>query len=322
MVLRSLEMSGKRSRGSAARRGWRCLDWVIRPGCRVGLVWAETLHGPACQTRDVDVHYAGRVLAAIVTHPVEAVTRIDQRLQVRRYSADRHIDYGAVDDWEDRLHRQLGLSASCDLVDGFEAVQSSLRTVLPDYPKGHDADPALARAIWCIVGHSRPEQVVETGVARGISSRFVLEALERTGWGHLWSIDLPPLLAGFHGAVGAAVPAGLRDRWTYVRGPSRRQLPRLLKTIGPIDCFIQDSVGTPPTVLAELELGWSALRADGWLVVNAINRSEAFQIFAERYTPLRYIVASSGDEGNVGSRAPKAPGQFALVSKPSAGQPH
>jgi hypothetical protein len=306
------------NRGFAVRRGWRCLEWVIRPDA-VSVLYGpgRSCMVPTCQTREVDVHYAGRVLAAIVTHPVEAVARIDQRLQLKRFSADRCIDYGAAGDWEDQLHHQLGLSASCDLVDGFEDIQSSLRTLLPDYPKGHDADPALARAIWCIVGHSRPEQVVETGVARGISSRFVLEGLERTGRGHLWSVDLPPLLAEFHGSVAAAVPTRLRDRWTYVRGPSRRQLPRLLKAIAPVDCFIQDSVGTPPTVLAELELAWNALREGGWLVVNGINRSEAFATFAQRHAPLWHTVASSGGQAHVGSGARKAPSQFALVVKHS-----
>ena len=36
-------------------------------------------------------------------------------------------------------------------------------------------------------------KVVETGVAHGVTSRFILEALERNGRGFLWSIDLPPL---------------------------------------------------------------------------------------------------------------------------------
>ena len=35
---------------------------------------------------------------------------IDQRVQLKRFSADRRVDYGAAVDWEDRLHHQLGLS--------------------------------------------------------------------------------------------------------------------------------------------------------------------------------------------------------------------
>jgi hypothetical protein len=38
---------------------------------------------------------------------------------------------------------------------------------------------------------SETEKVVETGVAHGVTSRFILEALSRNGDSHLWSIDLP-----------------------------------------------------------------------------------------------------------------------------------
>jgi len=58
-----------------------------------------------------------------------------------------------------------------------------------------DADPAFARAAWCLARHLRPQHVVETGVGRGVTSRAVLEALERNGHGHLWSMDLPPALS-------------------------------------------------------------------------------------------------------------------------------
>ena len=87
------------------------------------------------------------------------------------------------------------------------------------------------------------------------------------------------------------------------------------ESIGPIDCFIQDSVGTPPTVLAELDVAWNALRPNGWLVVNAINRSEAFQRFAERHAPASYIVAPSGGGAGGENATGKVPGQFALVMK-------
>src|ERR1035441_6657985 len=54
-----------------------------------------------------------------------------------------------------------------------------------------DGDSSLSRAAWCTVLHTRPEIVIETGVARGVTSRIVLEALSANDRGHLWSIDLP-----------------------------------------------------------------------------------------------------------------------------------
>jgi hypothetical protein len=78
---------------------------------------------------------------------------------------------------------------------------------------------------------------------RGVTSRTVLEALERNGHGHLWSIDLPPPLApALLRQTGIAVPGRLRAGWTYVRGSSRRRLPSLVTELEAIDVFIHDSV--------------------------------------------------------------------------------
>ena len=45
--------------------------------------------------------------------------------------------------------------------------------------------------LYLLVRKYRPSLVVETGVAQGVSSRFILEALKDNGEGKLISIDLP-----------------------------------------------------------------------------------------------------------------------------------
>jgi hypothetical protein len=45
----------------------------------------------------------------------------------------------------------------------------------------NDGDAALVRTLWCLVRHLKSKQVIETGVAHGVSSRFILAALERNG---------------------------------------------------------------------------------------------------------------------------------------------
>jgi hypothetical protein len=80
----------------------------------------------------------------------------------------------------------------------------------------------ITRAIWCLIHHLAATRVVETGVAHGVTSRFVLEALQRSGGGRLWSIDMPPLLQPeLHQEIGVAVPDALRTDWTLIRGSSR-----------------------------------------------------------------------------------------------------
>ena len=75
------------------------------------------------------------------------------------------------------------------------------------YGEYSDAEISLSRAVWSIVLHQRPSVVVETGVAHGVTSRIVLEALNRNDRGHLSSIDLPHLFdKNLHVQTGAAIP--------------------------------------------------------------------------------------------------------------------
>ncbi len=269
-----------------------------------------------CHASSMDVRYGLRVLGTVVVHPSEALDRVQQRLDLKRFSADLELDYAPVDNWQRELHSQLGTPWPCAARAGFGDLFRILQGTLPGFPVGHDADPSFAEAIWCIMSHAKPERVVETGVARGISSRFVLEGLAHNGAGHLWSVDMPPLIEEFQGAVGAAVPNGLRDRWTYIRGSSRRKLPSLLSQVAPINLFIQDSVGTRPTVLLELDLAWQALSPGGWLIVNAINRSEAFREFLDHHALGSWsVVCGSGLKSSLRNPGQTVAGQFAIALK-------
>ena len=143
-----------------------------------------------------------------------------------------------------------------------------------------DGEPGLARAAWCLVRHLEPAAVVETGVARGVTSRVVLEALERNARGHLWSIDLPPPgERAIHDQIGMAVTQRLRPRWTYVRGSSRRRLRRVLAREGPIDLFIHDSKHTSRNLLFELDSAWRRLRPGGAVIADDVDLNCGFHAF-------------------------------------------
>jgi predicted O-methyltransferase YrrM len=149
----------------------------------------------------------------------------------------------------------------------------------------NDGDAGFVRAIWCLIRHLRPANVVETGVAHGMTSRFILEALETIGAGKLWSIDLPPLNPMTRQEVGVAVrQTGVPvDRWTYIAGTSRRRLPALLSRLGRIDLFIHDSLHSNRNVMFELEYAWRYLSAGGVMVVDDIDANHAFDTFTKAH---------------------------------------
>jgi predicted O-methyltransferase YrrM len=160
--------------------------------------------------------------------------------------------------------------------------------------------------LYAIVRTLRPRMAVETGVANGFSSAFLLQALHANGDGHLHSIDLPREVGRtyepgtfYEGEGRAGIPPGsepgwlipreLRDRWTLVIGRSQEELPPLLDRLGTIDFFMHDSEHSFDCMWFEFNAAWPRLRAGGVLVSDDVNSTEAFRRFAAEQSrrPLR-----------------------------------
>jgi hypothetical protein len=232
------------------------------------------------------------VLNHAAHNPLDTLAALQDNFYSRIEPANT-IDYIVDSDWENALHRRLGISSE-SVVEGFwplwSTVVATLRaqgmTVGPlSFYEWNDGDAGFVRAIWCLIRHLRPASVVETGVAHGMTSRFILEALETIGAGKLWSIDLPPLNPITRQEVGVAVrQTGVPvDRWTYIAGTSRRRLPALLSRLGRIDLFIHDSLHSNRNVMFELECAWRYLSAGGVIVVDDIDANSAFDTFTKAH---------------------------------------
>lgn len=220
-------------------------------------------------------------------------------------SALQHVQYQADPDWERHLHERLGQPWPCAATSEFDALWPQVEQALEQQglPMGRgayggwdDGDQGFARVVHCLTRHLRATSVVETGVARGITSRVILEALARDGDGRLSSIDLPALDTAIHSEIAAAVPSELRGRWTYVNGTSRRRLPPLLAELGEIDLFVHDSSHTTRNVRFELERAWGAMRK-GAIVADDIERNEAFGQFTRARPDVPAFVAAADDSG-------------------------
>jgi predicted O-methyltransferase YrrM len=235
-----------------------------------------------------------RIVRYIVTDPIEVWLRVQAKIVEGRERRRPPCRYEVDVDGERRLHEILGVAWPCEAAAEFWAlwpeVIGSLKAkglgVGVGYFGGwNDGEPEMVRAVWCLVRHLRPAKVVETGVARGVTSRFILEALERNGAGHLWSIDLPPPLdPELNAQVGAAVDDRCRHRWSYIRGSSRRHLPRLLASLGQIDLFVHDSIHTDYNTEFELRQAWRALGPGGAVVVDDIDLNWGMHSFMQSFS--------------------------------------
>jgi predicted O-methyltransferase YrrM len=162
--------------------------------------------------------------------------------------------------------------------------------------------PAEGRFLYALVRGLRPDVVVETGTANGVSTSFALEALERNGAGRLVSIDLPFVEAGA-GKVSAVVPGTeigfwegtplppgresgwmvpgrLRGRWELRVGSAQELLAPTLAELGPIDVFFHDSLHTREHMLFEYETAWPEIKTGGVLLSDDIFQNDALPSFA------------------------------------------
>jgi predicted O-methyltransferase YrrM len=129
----------------------------------------------------------------------------------------------------------------------------------------------------------KPQVVIETGVAAGVSSSFISAALIENGSGMLYSVELPPEHAdrrqqdgvsfawperGVGWAIPAEISAGIGDRRVLVLDDVRHALPRLLGQLPQVDMFFHDDLHTPAQILWECELVWPELSTGGVLVVD------------------------------------------------------
>jgi hypothetical protein len=240
--------------------------------------------------------------ADLVADPLEIWTTIHDSYVAQREQRRPQCPYESDNNWQQRLHQALGVPYPCDATAEFwdlwpkvisELEAKGIRPGPESFWVWNDGDAGLVRAIWCLLRHLRPKKVVETGVAHGVTSRFILEALERDGDGRLWSIDLPPLEREWREQVGAAVGDRYSDRWTYVRGSSRRRLPKLLSRLGQIDLFIHDSLHSERNVRFELDRAWAALRPNGALVVDDVDANWGFRSFTEIFSGHQTMICEA-----------------------------
>jgi hypothetical protein len=107
--------------------------------------------------------------------------------------------------------------------------------------------------LYALVRLLHPTHVVEVGVSSGVSSAYLLQALDRVGRGTLHSVDLPKLETRPRTArrnpswslppgrsSGWAVPVPLRKRWDLRLGDKKDVLPRFAEETFPVGLFVYD----------------------------------------------------------------------------------
>jgi predicted O-methyltransferase YrrM len=149
---------------------------------------------------------------------------------------------------------------------------------------------------YAVVRALRPEAVVETGVASGVSSTYLLLALERNRKGALHSVEVgDPSYRPAGREPGWIVPDRLRSRWRLHIGDAVTLLPELFREVAQMDMFIHDSLHTYEHMKFELELAYPYTRRGGLLLADDALWNSAFVEFAQAVSsPASRIIRGVG----------------------------
>ena len=145
-----------------------------------------------------------------------------------------------------------------------------------------------SRMLYVICRALKPEIVVETGVASGLSSSMFLLAMKQTKKGHLYSIDLPPTeelnekieqstLLPENESSGWLIPDNLKNIWTLNLGNSKKILPKILTNLKKCDIFLHDSDHSYEYMKWEFETVMPYLKKA--LLSDDISKNDAFDEF-------------------------------------------
>ncbi len=223
--------------------------------------------------------------------------------------------------WEDALRELETLLGGAEsilreqaLAEAEENARRLLKSIRAEDPflQRWAADSVLARCCYLVCRLLKPEVVMETGVAYGVSSAFILKALEENGRGTLHSVDLPPLRREYERFWGIAVAEELKKRWSVHRGASGRILPELLGDLGAVDLFLHDSLHTRRNMRREFEAVWPYLRGGGVILADDVERNRAFGELQEK-SPAYWRVVRDREQHPLWGRA--APVTFGIMFK-------
>lgn len=138
--------------------------------------------------------------------------------------------------------------------------------------------------LYTLIRITEPEVVVETGIFDGLSSAYILHALERNGSGTLYSIDLndkerlpddiPAVQAGW------VVPSKYETRWERSFGDAKELLPELTGNVA-VDCFLHDSLHTAEHMQFEFETAVESMGDGGLIIADNVRFNDVFWEFAQ-----------------------------------------
>ncbi len=152
----------------------------------------------------------------------------------------------------------------------------------------------MALFLYYITRIKKPELIIETGVATGQSSFFILKAMQENNSGKLFSTDI-------RYDAGEIVPDYLKDRWdfTVLKRDSKKSFKKFINNFDKIDIFFHDSDHSYWWQTLEYNTAFNHIKNGGVLISDDIDNSYAFLDFVNKNKMDFYSFFNMGSIGGV-----------------------
>ena len=152
-----------------------------------------------------------------------------------------------------------------------EELNERRKTKSIEFPKDYDSQLTNTYAVYVLVRKIRPKIIVETGVANGVSSFFILNAIKRNCEGQLVSFDI-------NEKAGSLLNDEERQLWNFLKldKVNKREFKELFSHIENIDIFIHDSDHSYKWQKFEYLSALSRMRDGSFLLSDDVDSSYAF----------------------------------------------
>lgn len=164
------------------------------------------------------------------------------------------------------------------------ALNERYKSVDLKYPLEFAIEISSSYFLYSLVRIMKPSNIVETGVANGHSSYFLLNALLKNASGTLHSFDVK-------NKVGMLISQNEKKIWDLnilPRGQSKSFFQDRMKKLGDVDLFIHDSNHFYYWQIFEYRIAWEVLKKGGLLLSDDTDASYAFLDFSKEIskTPI------------------------------------
>lgn len=147
------------------------------------------------------------------------------------------------------------------------------------YPIDYSISLDSRKFLYILCRIVKPKNVIETGVAYGLSSFYILSALNKNKFGTLTSIDAIFRPWQSEEMIGSIIPKYLRDKWKLVLGKSNEKLLDVFKKNEDVEIFIHDSLHTYKNMTFEFNCAMNNIKHDGIIISDDILDNDAFYDF-------------------------------------------